>query len=97
MKVLLTDHAEQVLQGLQKGRRANPARAKKIIKSMRLLETDPSTTGLATHRYENYDARFGEKIWESYVEHRTPSAWRIWWHYGPGTDDITVVDIGPHP
>lgn len=97
VNVLLTDSAKQVLRDLSKGRHSDPARAKKVLKTMRLLETDPSHPGLATHRYEMYDARFGEKIWESYVEHRTPSAWRIWWHYGPGNDEITIVDLGPHP
>jgi hypothetical protein len=43
-------------------------------------------------------------MWDSYVENRTPGAWRIWWMYGPDEirDDqavavITVLDIGPHP
>jgi len=44
------------------------------------------------------------KVWDAYVENRTPGARRIWWMYGPDEirDDqaiavITVLDIGPHP
>lgn len=97
MKVLLTADAKQVLRDLSTGRHADPARAKKAVKTMRILGDNPSHPGLATHRYEDLDHRFGEKIWESYVEHRTPGAWRIWWFYGPAADEITVVDLGPHP
>jgi hypothetical protein len=34
---------------------------------------------------------------ESYIENRTPSAWRIWWYFGPKDGQLTVVMIGPHP
>jgi hypothetical protein len=40
------------------------------------------------------------KVWDSYVENRTPGAWRIFWQYGPdeaGLRVITVLYIGPHP
>ncbi|MGQ0717546.1 MAG: hypothetical protein ACT4NP_09575 [Pseudonocardiales bacterium] len=44
------------------------------------------------------------KVWDSYVENRTPGAWRIWRMYGPDEirDNqtvavITVLGIGPHP
>jgi hypothetical protein len=39
----------------------------------------------------------GQPLWDSYVENHTPSAWRIFWHYGPGDGEITIVTIGPHP
>lgn len=97
VEVLLTARAEQVIAGLVKGKKADPVRAKKIRKTIEFLATDPSHPGLSTDRYEDLDHAFDEKIWESYVEHRTPSAWRIWWFYGPGDDRITVVDVGPHP
>jgi hypothetical protein len=42
------------------------------------------------------------KVWDSYVENRTPSAWRIFWHFGPDEPEaqlpvITVLAMGPHP
>lgn len=97
MEVALTDQAKAIIAGLMTGKKADPARAKKIRKTIEFLAVDSCHPGLATHRYESLDQLFDEKIWESYVEHRTPSAWRIWWFYGPGDDRITVVDIGPHP
>jgi hypothetical protein len=39
----------------------------------------------------------GEDVWDSYVENNVPSAWRVFWHYGPGERVITVVLIHPAP
>jgi hypothetical protein len=72
-------------------------RYKKVIKCLGFLEIDPAYPSLATHRYESLNKVFGQSIWESYVEAGTPSAWRIWWFYGPEDGTITVVDLGRHP
>jgi hypothetical protein len=77
---------------------ACPRRAKEIATAVRLLEDDAvGHPGLASHRYETLDDFFGERVWESYVENKTPSAWRMWWFFGPERNQITVLDIGPHP
>jgi hypothetical protein len=34
---------------------------------------------------------------EADAENKTPAAYRIFWHYGPGQDEITVIAIIPHP
>ncbi len=74
------------------------AKAKKVAKALRLLETvGPSYPGLNSHQYHTYVGPRGEPLWESYVENRTPSAWRIWWGYGPGAAELTILTIGPHP
>lgn len=39
----------------------------------------------------------GEEIFEAYAENHTPTAYRIFWHYGPGSQIITIVAITPHP
>ena len=42
----------------------------------------------------------GEEIFEAYAQNRTPSAYRIFWHYGPHQGDekiVTVIAILPHP
>jgi len=31
------------------------------------------------------------------VENRTPSAFRVFWYYGPGKDTLTILAITPHP
>lgn len=72
-------------------------RSKKTAKTLRLLAANPRHSGLNSHRYTSLDRHVGAAVWKSYVENRTPRAWRIWWYYGPEADQITVVRIGPHP
>lgn len=70
---------------------------RKVRKALGLLEQDPKYPGLQSHPYTSMSGANGEKIWDSYVENRTPQAWRIFGHYGPGEGTITVVLITPHP
>ncbi|MEX0703592.1 MAG: hypothetical protein WD069_15965 [Planctomycetales bacterium] len=69
-----------------------------IHKTLRLLLENPKHPGLNTHEYsriENpYDSK--QKVWEAYAQNRTPSAYRIFWCYGPGKGEITIIDITPH-
>jgi hypothetical protein len=37
------------------------------------------------------------KIFQSYLENNTPGAGRLFWAYGPGQGDITVLAMEPHP
>jgi hypothetical protein len=39
----------------------------------------------------------GEEIFEAYAENQTAAAYRVFWHYGPGKDVITIVAITAHP
>jgi hypothetical protein len=43
------------------------------------------------------DGRFSESMWESYVENNSSEAYRVFWHDGPDTEEVTVVAITPHP
>jgi hypothetical protein len=70
---------------------------KKIGKALVLLANDPRYPGLSSHEISSLSVRYGQKVWESYLENRTPSAGRIFWTYGPGHGDITIVAIEPHP
>lgn len=70
---------------------------KKVRKCLGLLENNPKHPGLRTHEYESLKGANGEKVFEAYVENATPSAWRVFWRYGPGRGVITVVAITPHP
>lgn len=73
-------------------------KAKKVAKTLRLLEqAGPAYPGLESHQYQSVKGPNGEPLWESYVENKTPSAWRIWWVYGPDADTLTIITIGPHP
>lgn len=76
---------------------ATADRLKKVRNALGRLETDPQYPSLHSHKYTSIHGANGEEIWESYVENKTPSAWRIFWHYGPSAGEITVVSITPHP
>ncbi|MBI1756888.1 MAG: hypothetical protein HYR64_07265 [Fimbriimonas ginsengisoli] len=91
--LLLTPLASAQLTEIEKDLR----KYRKVRKCLGLIERDPLYPGLRSHRYAELDQLHGEKIWESYVENRAPGAFRVFWHYGPGQAEITVVAITPHP
>ena len=66
-------------------------------KAMRLLSENPRHPGLQSHEISALTARYGMKVWESYLENRTPGAGRIFWVYGPNQQDITIIGLEPHP
>ena len=70
---------------------------KKWGKAMALLANDPKHPGLNSHEIEALSRRYGEKVWQSYLENRNPSAARMYWVYGPGKKEITIIAIEPHP
>ena len=70
---------------------------KKVRNTLGRLEADPRHPGLNSHKYVSLRGAEGQDVWDSYVENNTPSAWRIFWHYGPDRSQITIVTIGPHP
>ena len=47
--------------------------------------------------YKDLEGANRKKVFESYVQNRTPGAYCIFWHYGPLKGQITVVAIVPHP
>ena len=72
-------------------------RLKAVRKSLGYLEQNPRHAGLNTHKYNSIVGQNGEEIFEAYAENRTPAAYRIFWHYGPGKNVITIIAITPHP
>ncbi len=96
-KLKLTGEVLEILADLD-SKPAEQARCKKIKKALGNLEVrGPHYPGLHTQRYFRFKGPKGEIAWESYVENNTPSAWRIWWSYGPSQGEITVFKVGPHP
>jgi hypothetical protein len=94
--------AAQVLELLE----TDPGQTKltKVRRALSRLEENPRHPGLHSHLYENFPGAPKAKVWDSYVENRTPSAWRIFWQYGPDelrdgepVKIITVLAISPHP
>ena len=70
---------------------------KQMGKAMWLLSQDPRHPGLRSHEIPPLSARYGTKVWESYLENDTPGAGRIFWVYGPDQGDITIIGLEPHP
>lgn len=94
--LVYTDEATKVINDLQSPQYVNKLR--KVRKALQLLlEQGPRHPGLHSHVYQSIRGPGGVPVWESYVENRTPSAWRIWWIHDPEQDQITIVTIGPHP
>jgi len=93
-KLSFTPEAASVLKKLQT---ENHPKLKKVRKTLGLLEANPRHPGLATHEFASLSGPGGEKVFEAYVENRTPGAWRIFWYYGPDPGMIRILNITPHP
>ena len=87
----------------EKRRKAKTSKAeclfRQIDKCVRLLADNPKHPGLKTHEYGSLDHPYkhGSKVVEAYAQNRTPGAYRLFWCYRPGKDEITVIAITPHP
>jgi hypothetical protein len=91
-----TDEALRVLDDLAKPSYA--IKLKKVKETLRLLrDVGPGHPGLNSDKYQSLTGPAGEEVWESYVENKTPGAWRLWWMYGPTPDGLAIPTIGPHP
>ncbi len=94
---------EQLWNKLQQEYRAGTIRKKdeqlykKWGNALKKLSHDPAYPGLQTHEIEPLTRRYGIKVWQSYLENRTSSAMRMYWAYGPGKQEITVIGLEPHP
>lgn len=71
--------------------------AKAVIKSLDLMRTNIKHPSLNTHKYDEMTGPKGEIVFESYAQNNTPGAYRIFWFYGPGRKEITILTIIPHP
>jgi hypothetical protein len=70
---------------------------KKWSKAMAQLRENPFHPGLESHEIDALTQKLGRKVFQSYLENRTPAAGRLFWVYGPGPGEITVVGLEPHP
>lgn len=101
-KLRFSNSARDVLKSLQAGGPNDQAKLRKVRRALARLEQDPRHPGLHSHQYESFPVDKDVKVWDSYVENHAPSAWRIFWRYGPEDPKselgiITVLAIGPHP
>jgi hypothetical protein len=99
-KLRFAPSASATLKELKNGDASQRAKLSKINRALGRLETNPRHPGLNSYPYENFPGVSRDvKVWHSYVENNTPSAWRIFWRYGPNEGAqavITVLAITPH-
>lgn len=78
---------------------ANKGLSKQVKKSLGYLQTNPKHPSLHTHPYDFVENPFNdkEKVFEAYAQNKTPSAYRIFWCYGPDKKEITIIAITHHP
>lgn len=91
---------------LEKRRRSKKAKSskaeglfKQVHKCVTLLLANPRHPGLHTHEYHSIESPYGkqDRVFEAYVQNRTPGAYRLFWCYGPEQGEITIIAITPHP
>lgn len=95
-KLRFTEEADKNLYDFEKTP-SQSKRLKAVRKTLGYLESNPRHPSLNTHKYESLSKEFGLEVFEAYAENKTPQAYRIFWHYGPGKKEITVIAITPHP
>ncbi len=70
---------------------------KVVRKTLGFMETNLRHPSLNTHEFTSLKGPSGEKVFEAYPQQKTPTAYRIFWYYGPDRKQITIVAITPHP
>lgn len=97
-ELVFTAGAKQELERLE-GCAHHEGLVKQIKKSLGYLQQDPKHPSLQTHPYTSIEHPYNpkEKVFEAYAQHKTPSAYRIFWCYGPNKRHITIIAITPHP
>jgi tetrahydrodipicolinate N-succinyltransferase len=71
---------------------------KQVHKTISLLRTNPRHPGLNTHEYDSIQNPYdkNQKVFEAYAQNKSPGAFRVFWCYGPGNKEITIIAITPH-
>ena len=70
---------------------------RKLVKALGYLRENPRHNSLASHEIDALSRKCGFRVFESYLENKTPAAGRIFWSYGPDQGDITILGIEAHP
>jgi len=94
-KLIFSEQAKLKLQAL-KIDNSKKALLKQLRKTLGFMETNLKHPSLKTHKFDTLQCNLGD-VFESYVQNRTPGAFRIFWAYGPEKQQIYILDITPHP
>jgi hypothetical protein len=95
-EIFLTDEAKNQLERLKKDKGLEK-RYNAVKKAIHFSSENPRHRSLKTHEFTSLTGPNGEKIFEAYAEQSTPAAYRIFWYYGPGRNQMTILAITPHP
>ncbi len=95
-ELVFTDEAKENLRVLEK----DPSKKvvlKAVKKTLGYLETNLRHPGLKTHKYSCLAGPEGQEVFEAYAQNQTPGAYRVFWYYGPGKQELSIAAIIPHP
>ncbi len=95
--VFRLEFTSQAIASLKYLRSNDPKKYKKVQKTLGLMQANLRHQSLNTHKHDTYQGFEDKDVFESYVENRTPGAFRVFWYYGIGKGVITVIAITPHP
>jgi hypothetical protein len=89
----------RLVDGMKSGTLSSADRklATKLARAVQHLQANPYHPGLQSHEIDALSARYGQKVFESYLENNAPVAGRIFWVYGPGRHVIRLIGMEPHP
>ena len=90
----VTEVAQQAIDELEV---KDPKKHKKVLKTLGLMQVNLRHQSLKTHKYNNYPGFEKQEVFESYVENKTPGAYRVFWIYGEEKGVITILAITSHP
>ena len=91
-----TEESEKAFLALEKDPGKKPV-LKSVAKALSYLQQNPRHPGLKTHKYGALIGMNGEEVFEAYAQNNTPGAYRVFWFYGPGKKEITIIAITSHP
>ena len=94
--LIYTDASKAVFLSLQNDP-SKKSQYKSVGKALYLMQADLRHPGLNTHEFSSLSKTMGCKVFESYAQNNTPGAYRIFWRYGPGKKQITILSITQHP
>lgn len=95
-RLRFTHEAAANLETLEK-QRSLARQLKAVRKTLGLLEKNPRHPSLQTHKHRELSHLRGNEVFEAYAQHRTPAAYRVFFEYGPGLEEITIIAITRHP
>ncbi len=85
-------HANEQMNELEKSKDKKSI-SKSVNKILGFMEANLRHPSLHTHKYDAMQGPNKEDIFESYAQNKTPGAYRIFWHYGPGKRKITILEV----